>query len=196
MFPFLFLSFLFFFSEKLSLGFCRVSFRETLFFSFVVIVATCPHIPAAAQSVWSSRAMSAVDGNPSTTSSVESGYGTSSTAPAILGDSVEEIDSVDMPARRESSVVAGEPELQSPRETETTVDAGRRKTVRVTLEEPQIGKRRLMSWCWQFVSRFSPSVNDRNVLCLVRRSNGKTCDHLMKCTEIARCPGGEGKKVD
>ena len=76
-------------------------------------------------------------------------------APAILGDSVEEIDSVDMPARRESSVVAGEPELQSPRETETMVDAGRGKTVRVTLEEPQIGKRRLTSWCWQFVSRLS-----------------------------------------
>ena len=116
--------------------------------------------------------MSAVDGNTSTTSSVESGYATSSTAPAILGDSVERIDSVDMPAR-EPSMVAGEPELQSPRETETTVDASRGKTVRVTLEEPQIGKRRLASWCWQFVSRFSPSVNDRNVLCLVRRSNGE-----------------------
>ena len=82
--------------------------------------------------------MSSVDGNPSATSSVESGYATLSTAPAFLGDSV------DMSAR-ESSVVAGEPELQSPRETETTVDAGRGKTVRVTLLEPQIGKRRLTS---------------------------------------------------
>ena len=83
-----------------------------------------------------------------------------------MGDSVEGIDSVDMPAR-ESSVVAVEPELQSPRETETTVDAGRGKTVRVTLVEPQIGKRRLKSWCWQFVSRLSPSIN-KNVLCLVK----------------------------
>ena len=79
-----------------------------------------------------------------------------------MGDSVEGIDSVDMPAR-ESSVVAVEPELQSPRETETTVDAGRGKTVRVTLVEPQIGKRRWKSWCWQFVSRLSPSIN-KNVL--------------------------------
>ena len=69
--------------------------------------------------------MSAVDGNPSATSSVESGSATLSAAP-VLGDSV------DMTAR-ESSVAAGEPELQSPRETETTVNAGRGKTVRDTL---------------------------------------------------------------
>ena len=66
--------------------------------------------------------MSALDGNPSATSSVESEYATLSTVPAFLGDSV------DMSAR-ESSVVAG---VQSLRETETTVDAGREKTVRVT----------------------------------------------------------------
>ena len=119
--------------------------------------------------------MSSVDGDPSATSSVESGYATLSTAPAFLGDSV------DMSAR-ESSVVAGEPELQSPRETETTVDAGRGKTVRVTLVEPQIGKRRLTSWCWQFVSRFSPTINDKNVLCLGKKRDGKTCNHLMKWT--------------
>ena len=87
--------------------------------------------------MWSSRrTISAVDGNPSATSSVESGSANLSAVP-VLGDSVEGIDSVDMPAR-ESSVVAVEPELQSPRETETTVDAGRGKTVRVTLVEPQI----------------------------------------------------------
>ena len=74
-----------------------------------MIGATCPHTTDAAQSVWSSRTMSAVDGNPSATSSVESGSATLSMAP-ILGDSVEKIDSVDMTAR-ESSVVAGKPEL-------------------------------------------------------------------------------------
>ena len=89
--------------------------------------------------------MSAVDGNPSATSSVESGSATFSAA-HDLGDWVEGIDSVDMTAR-ESSVVAGEPELQSPRETETTVDAGRGNIV------PKIGKkRRLTSWYWQVVS--------------------------------------------
>ena len=85
--------------------------------------------------------MSAVNGNPSATRSLESGSRTLSSAPA-LGDSVEGIDSVDVTAR-ESSMVAGEPEMQSPRETETTVDAGRGKAVRVTLLEHQIGKMRL-----------------------------------------------------
>ena len=162
--------------------FCRVPFRENLFFSFefAVIGATCPHTPAAAQSVWSSRTINAVDANPSATSSVESWSANLSAVP-VLGDSMEEIDSVDIMPARESSVVAVEPELQFPRETETTVVAGRGKTVRVTLVEPQIGKRRLKSWCWQFVSRLSPSIN-KNVLCLVKQRNGKTCDHLMKWT--------------
>ena len=87
-----------------------------------MIGATSPHTPAAAQSMWFSRTISDVDGNPSATSSVESG---SATLSAVLasGDLVEGIDSVDVTAR-ESSVVAVEPELQSSRETETTVDAG------------------------------------------------------------------------
>ena len=42
--------------------------------------------------------MSAVDGNPIATSSVESGSANLSAVP-VLGDSVEGIDSVDMPAR-------------------------------------------------------------------------------------------------
>ena len=79
--------------------------------------------------MWSSRTISAVDGNPSATSSVESGSANLSAAP-VLGDSVEGIDSVDVIVR-ESSVVVGKPELQSPRETETKVDAGRGQTVRV-----------------------------------------------------------------
>ena len=92
---------------------------------------------------------------------------------------------------RESSVVAGEPELQFPRETETTVDAGRGKTVRITLVKPQISKRRLMSWCWQFVNRFSPSINDKNAVCLVKKRDGKTCmkgtgtSGLIKHLEVA-----------
>ena len=128
--------------------------------------------------------MSTVDGNPSATSSVESESATLSVAPA-LGDSVD----VNV---RESSVVASEPELQSPRETETTVDAGHGKTVRVTLVEPQIGKRRLTSWCWQVVSRFSPSINDKNTLCLVKQRDGKTCNHLMKWTSSEGSKKGTG----
>ena len=79
----------------------------------------------------------------------------------------------------------------NPHETETTVDDGRGKTVRVTLVEPQIGKRRLKSWCWQLVSRLSPSIN-KNVLCLVKQRNGKTCDHLMKWTPSDGSKKGTG----
>ena len=61
--------------------------------------------------------MSTGDGNPSATSSVKSGSVTLSVAPVLS-------DSVDVTAR-ELSVFAGELELQSPRETETTVDASR-----------------------------------------------------------------------
>ena len=88
---------------------------------------------------------------------------------------------------RELSAVAGEPELQSPRETETTEDAGRGKTVRASDWQKEVE-----SWCWQFVGIFSPSINDRNVLCLVKQLNGKTCDHLLKWTPSDGSKKGTG----
>ena len=32
------------------------------------------------------------------------------------------------------------------------------------------------------MSRFAPSINDKNMLCLVKKRDGKTCNHLMKWT--------------
>ena len=58
--------------------------------------------------------------------------------------------------------------------------------------EPQIGKRNLTSWCWQFVSRFSPSINDKNALCLVKKGNGKIRNHLMKWTPSDGSKEGTG----
>ena len=50
----------------------------------------------------------------------------------------------------------------------------------VTLLEPSDGKRRLTAWCWQFVSRFAPSINGKNVVCLVKNGDGTTFNHPMK----------------
>ena len=87
--------------------------------------------------------MSALDGNPAVTCSVEGGSAALSVAPAA-GDLVDGSDSVDV-----ESVAAREPELQSAQKSNTMVGAGRGKSVSVTLEEPQYDKRRLTSWCWQ-----------------------------------------------
>ena len=70
--------------------------------------------------------------------------------------------------------------LQPPRRAETTVDGGRgHKHVSVTLLEPTNGKKKLTAWCWQFVSRFTPSINGKNVVCLVKRGDDTPCNHLM-----------------
>ena len=82
-----------------------------------------------------------------------------------------------------------EPALQPPSRTETTFDGGGGKRVTVTLEEPARGKRKLSAWCWRVVSRFTPSINDKNVVCLVKRGDGSSCNHLMKWT-----PSKDGKK--
>ena len=33
------------------------------------------------------------------------------------------------------------------------------------------------------MSRFTPSINDKNVVCLVKKGNGSSCNHLMKWTQ-------------
>ena len=71
--------------------------------------------------------------------------------------------------------------LQPPRRAETTVDGGRgHKHVSVTLLEPTNVKKELTAWCWQFVSRFTPSINGKkNVVCLVKRDDHTPSNHLM-----------------
>ena len=81
------------------------------------------------------------------------------------------------------------PALQSQPQQEATVDAGRGKRVTVTLEAPCFGKKKLTSWCWRFVSRFTPSINGKNVVCLVKKGDGTPCNHLMKWS-----PSGGGNK--
>ncbi|CAB1113547.1 unnamed protein product [Ectocarpus sp. CCAP 1310/34] len=77
--------------------------------------------------------MAAVQGNAGGTSSssVEA-------AGAAAGDSVDGDGS--------ESVVPSVPVLQVPPESEASIDVGKGKTVKVTLEEPMEGKRRLTSW--------------------------------------------------
>ena len=40
-----------------------------------------------------------------------------------------------------------------------------------------------------YVSRFAPTINDKNVLCLVKAADGTACKHLMKWS-----PGDGNKK--
>lgn len=39
------------------------------------------------------------------------------------------------------------------------------------------------------MSRFTPTINNKNVVCLVKKSDGKPCNHLMKWS-----PAAGGKK--
>ena len=42
------------------------------------------------------------------------------------------------------------------------------------------GRRKLTAWVWRYVSRFAPTINDKNVLCQVKATDGTACKHLMK----------------
>ena len=42
------------------------------------------------------------------------------------------------------------------------------------------GRRKVTAWVWRYVSRFAPTVNDKNVLCLVKAADGTDCIHLTK----------------
>ena len=100
-----------------------------------------------------------------TSSSVEAGSAASSAA------------GLDDPVDGSEPVV-----LQPPSRAETTISGGGNRRITVTLEKPVSGKRKLTAWCWQFVSRFTPTINDKNVVCLVKKVDGTACNHLMKWT--------------
>ena len=53
------------------------------------------------------------------------------------------------------------------------------------------GWRRLTAWVWRYVSRFAPTINDKNVLCLVKAADGTACKHLMKWS-----PGDSNNKKE
>ena len=75
----------------------------------------------------------------------------------------------------------GEPEavLQPPTTAETTISESN-KSFSVTIQPPMVGRSKLTAWVWQYVSRFAPTINDENVLCLVKAADGTACKHLMK----------------
>ena len=84
--------------------------------------------------------------------------------------------------------------LQPPRRAETTVDGGRgHKHVSVTLLEPTNGKKNLTAWCRQFVSRLTPSINGKNVVCLVQRDDDTPCNYLMTWAPSSS-EGGKNQK--
>ena len=63
--------------------------------------------------------------------------------------------------------------MHPPSRAETTVDGGSGKRMTVTPLEPSDDKTRLTAWCWQFVSRFAPSIKGKNVVCLVKNGDGR-----------------------
>ena len=51
---------------------------------------------------------------------------------------------------------------------ETTVSENN-KSFSVTIQPPMPGRRKVTAWVWRYVSRFAPTVNDKNVLCLEKQ---------------------------
>ena len=60
--------------------------------------------------------------------------------------------------------------LQTPSWVETTISGGGVRRITVTLEQPVSGKRKLTAWNWRFVSRFTPTINDKKAVCLLLNS--------------------------
>ena len=69
--------------------------------------------------------------------------------------------------------------LQPPSRAETTISGGGNRRVTVTLEQPVSGNRKLTAWGWRFVSRFTPTINDQNVVFFVAKVDGTASNHLI-----------------
>ena len=132
-----------------------------------------PHLPTR-RSEWSSRTMSRLEGNPSATSSGVAGSATSSSVEA--GSAASSAPGSDDPVDESEPVV-----LQPPSRAETTISGGKTGALR---------QEKLTAWCWRFVSRFTPAINDKNVACLVKKVDGSACNHL-----IHEVDSSEGNKI-
>ena len=133
------------------------------------------HLPTS-RLEWSSRTMSHLEGNPSAASS------SVVASSAANSSSVEADGSAASSAPGSNPVDEGEPPeavLQPPNTAETTVSENN-KSFSVTIQPPMAGRRKLTAWVWRYVSRFAPTINDKNVLCLVKAADGTACKHLMK----------------
>ena len=110
---------------------------------------------------------------------------------AANSSSVEACGSAASSAPGSNPVDVGEPPvavLQPPNTAETTVNENN-KSFSVTIQPPMAGRRKLTAWVWRYVSRFAQTINDKNVLCLVKAADGSACKHLMKWS-----PGDGNKK--
>ena len=141
------------------------------------------HLPTS-RLEWSSRTMSHLEGNPSAASS-------SVVASSAANCSSAEADgSAASSAPGSNPVDEGEPPeavLQPPNTAETTVSEN--KSFSVTIQPPMAGRRKWTAWVWRNASRFAPTINDNNVLCLIKAADGTACKHLMKWS-----PGDSNKK--
>ena len=71
--------------------------------------------------------------------------------------------------------------LQPPNTAETTVNENN-KSFSVTIHPPMAGRGKLTGWVWRYVSRFAPTINDKNSLCLVKAADGTAWKHLITCS--------------
>lgn len=134
---------------------------------------------------WSSRIMSSLEASVSTTPS--------SVGAASAGSAGSGAPASGNSAGASNPVVASDPVLQPPAsDPEATVKTGSGKHVTVTLVSPAAGKKKLTAWCWRFVSIFTPTINDKNVICLLKRVDGTPCNHTMKWTPSAGNKKGSG----
>ena len=133
------------------------------------------HLPTS-RLEWSSRTMSHLEGNPSVASS------SVVASSAANSGSVEAGGSATSSAPGSNPVDVGEPPeavLQPPNTAETTVGENDKRFL-VTIQPPMAGRRKLTAWVWRYVSRFAPTINDKDVLFLVKAADGTACKHLMK----------------
>ena len=117
--------------------------------------------------------MSYLEGNPSAASS------SVVTSSAANSSSVEADGSAASSAPGSNLVDEGEPPeavLQPPNTAETTVSENN-NSFSATIQPPMAGRRKLTAWVWRYVSRFAPTINDKNVMCLVKAADGTACKH-------------------
>ena len=117
--------------------------------------------------------MSGLEGNPGATSSGVAGSATSRIVEAGSA-AFSSAPGLDDPVDWSEPVV-----LQPPSRADTTISGGNRR-ITVALEQPVSGKSKLTVWFWRFVIRFTPTIDDKNVVCLVKKVDGTACNHLMK----------------
>ena len=133
------------------------------------------HLPTS-RLVWSSRTMSHLEGNPSAASSSVVASSTANSSNVEAGGSARLV-SPGFECGGCGWAAGGG--FATSNTAETTVSENN-KSFSVTIQPHMAGRRKLTAWVWRYVSRFAPTINDENVLCLVKAADGTACKHLMK----------------